>query len=129
MLRRLRSLLWSTEGKDHSSFVGVSNGGLSGMGAYAASKAGLVGLVKSLASDHAAAGVRINALLPGGTVTPAGGEGNPDALAFLASLHPMKRMAAPGEIAEAALFLLSDRASFITGSAMLADGGISVRLT
>jgi NAD(P)-dependent dehydrogenase (short-subunit alcohol dehydrogenase family) len=39
------------------------------MGAYAASKAGLVGLVKSLASDHAAAGVRINALLPGGTVT------------------------------------------------------------
>jgi NAD(P)-dependent dehydrogenase (short-subunit alcohol dehydrogenase family) len=112
-----------------SSFVGVSNGGLTGMGAYAASKAGLVGLVKSLASDHAAAGVRINALLPGGTVTPAGGEGNPDALDFIASLHPMKRMAAPREIAEAALFLLSDRASFITGSAMLADGGISVRLT
>lgn len=112
-----------------SSFVGVSNGGLSGMGAYAASKAGLVGLVKSLASDHAAARIRINALLPGGTVTPAGGEGNPDALAFIASLHPMKRMAAPSEIAEAALFLLSDRASFVTGSAMLADGGISVRLT
>lgn len=112
-----------------SSFVGVSNGGLTGMGAYAASKAGLVGLVKSLASDHAAAGVRINALLPGGTVTPAGGEGNPDALDFIASLHPMKRMAEPREIAEAALFLLSDRASFITGSAMLADGGISVRLT
>lgn len=112
-----------------SSFVGVSNGGLSGMGAYAASKAGLVGLVKSLASDHAAAGIRINALLPGGTVTPAGGEGNTDALAFIASLHPMKRMAAPSEIAEAALFLLSDRASFVTGSAMLADGGISVRLT
>ena len=112
-----------------SSFVGVSNGGLAGMGAYAASKAGLVGLVKSLASDHASDGVRINALLPGGTVTPAGGEGNPEALAFIAGLHPMKRMAAASEIAEAALFLLSNRSSFITGSAMFADGGISVRLT
>jgi NAD(P)-dependent dehydrogenase (short-subunit alcohol dehydrogenase family) len=111
-----------------SSFVGVSNGGLTGMGAYAASKAGLVGLVKSLASDHASAGVRINALLPGGTVTPAGGEGDPTALDFIANLHPMKRMAAASEIAEAALFLLSDQASFITGSAMLVDGGISVRL-
>jgi NAD(P)-dependent dehydrogenase (short-subunit alcohol dehydrogenase family) len=112
-----------------SSFVGVSNGGLPGMAAYAASKAGLVGLVKSLASDHAAAGVRINALLPGGTVTPAGGESNPETLAFIANLHPMKRMAAASEIADAALFLLSDRASFITGSAMFVDGGISVRLT
>jgi NAD(P)-dependent dehydrogenase (short-subunit alcohol dehydrogenase family) len=112
-----------------SSFVGVSNGGLPGMAAYAASKAGLVGLVKSLASDHAAAGVRINALLPGGTVTPAGGESDPETLAFIANLHPMKRMAAASEIADAALFLLSDRASFITGSAMFVDGGISVRLT
>jgi NAD(P)-dependent dehydrogenase (short-subunit alcohol dehydrogenase family) len=112
-----------------SSFVGVSNGGLAGMGAYAASKAGLVGLVKSLASDHAAMGVRINALLPGGTVTPAGGEDDPEVLAFIANLHPMKRMAAASEIAEAALFLLSDHASFMTGSAVLVDGGISVRLT
>ena len=48
-----------------SSFVGFSNGGMPGMGAYAASKAGLVGLAQSLASDHAAAGIRINALLPG----------------------------------------------------------------
>jgi NAD(P)-dependent dehydrogenase (short-subunit alcohol dehydrogenase family) len=112
-----------------SSFVGVSNGGLAGMGAYAASKAGLVGLVKSIASDHAAAGVRANALLPGGTVTPAGGEGNAEALAFIAGLHPMRRMAAASEIAEAALFLLSERSSFMTGSAMLVDGGISVRLT
>lgn len=112
-----------------SSFVGVSNGGLAGMGAYAASKAGLVGLVKSLASDHAAAGVRVNALLPGGTVTPAGGEGDAEALAFIAGLHPMRRMAAASEIAEAALFLLSERSSFMTGAAMLVDGGISVRLT
>lgn len=112
-----------------SSFVGFSNGGMPGMGAYAASKAGLIGLVQSLASDHAADGVRVNALLPGGTITPAGGEGNPDVLAFIASLHPVKRMADAKEIAQAALFLLSDRSSFMTGSPMIVDGGMSVRLT
>jgi NAD(P)-dependent dehydrogenase (short-subunit alcohol dehydrogenase family) len=111
-----------------SSFVGFSNGGMPGMGAYAASKAGLIGLVQSLASDHAAEGIRVNALLPGGTVTPAGGEGNPDALEFLANLHPMKRMASSREIAQGALFLLSERSSFMTGSPMITDGGMSVRL-
>lgn len=112
-----------------SSFVGYSNGGMPGMGAYAASKAGLIGLAQSLASDHAAEGIRVNALLPGGTITPAGGEGNPEVMEFIAGLHPMKRMARAKEIAQAALFLLSDRSSFVTGSPLVADGGISVRLT
>ena len=112
-----------------SSFVGFSNGGMPGMGAYAASKAGLIGLVQSLASDHASEGIRVNALLPGGTITPAGGEGNADVLAFISSLHPMKRMARAEEIAQAAMFLLSERSSFMTGSPMIADGGMSVRLT
>lgn len=112
-----------------SSFVGFSNGGMPGMGAYAASKAGLIGLAQSLASDHAAEGIRVNTLLPGGTITPSGGEGNPAALEFIAALHPMKRMATPKEIAQAALFLLSDRSSFMTGSPMTVDGGMSVRLT
>lgn len=111
-----------------SSFVGYSNAGLSGMGAYAASKAGLIGLTQSLAADHAADGIRVNALLPGGTITPSGGERNPDAMEFVANLHPMKRMASAREIAQAALFLLSDRSSFMTGSPMIADGGMSVRL-
>ncbi|WP_420962575.1 SDR family oxidoreductase [Brucella sp. IR073] len=111
-----------------SSFVGFGNGGLPGMSAYAASKAGLVGFTQSLASDHGPDGVRINALLPGGTITPAAGHGNPEFLEFVANLHPMKRMAEAREIAQAALFLLSDRASFVTGSPMLADGGMSVRL-
>lgn len=111
-----------------SSFVGFSNGGLPGMGAYAASKAGMIGLAQSLASDHAAESIRVNALLPGGTITPAGGEDNPEAIAFISGLHPMKRMANATEIAQAALFLLSDRASFMTGSPMIVDGGMSVRL-
>lgn len=111
-----------------SSFVGFSNGGLPGMAAYAASKAGLNGFVQSLAAEHASEGIRINALLPGGTVTPAGGEGNPEALKFVSDLHPMKRMASALEIAQAALFLLSDRSQFMTGSPMIVDGGMSVRL-
>jgi NAD(P)-dependent dehydrogenase (short-subunit alcohol dehydrogenase family) len=111
-----------------SSFVGFSNAGLPGMGAYAASKAGMIGLVQSLAADHAAEGIRVNALLPGGTVTRLGGEDDPDARAFISALHPMKRMASPQEIAQAALFLLSDRSGFMTGSPMIVDGGMSVRL-
>lgn len=83
-----------------SSFVGFSNSGMPGMGAYAASKAGLIGLAQSLASDHAFEDIRVNALLPGGTITPSGGEGSPAALEFIAGLHPMKRMAAPKEIAQ-----------------------------
>ena len=88
----------------------------------------MIGLVQSLASDHAADGIRVNALLPGGTITPAGGEGNAAVLDFVANLHPMKRMASAREIAQAAVFLLSDRSSFMTGSPMIADGGMSVRL-
>lgn len=111
-----------------SSFVGFSNGGMPGMGAYAASKAGMVGLVKSLASDYASEQIRINALLPGGTQTAMAGD-DPAGHEFIAGLHPMKRMASPIEIAQTALFLLSDRSSFITGSPLIADGGVSVRLT
>ena len=110
-----------------SSFVGYSNGGMPGMGAYAASKAGLIGLAQSLASDHGADGVRVNTLLPGGTLTAMAGD-DPDAHAFISNLHPLKRMAQPDEIAQVACFLLSDRAGFVTGSPVLADGGVSVRL-
>lgn len=111
-----------------SSFVGSSNAGLPGMAAYASAKAGLVGLTKSLGIEHAAANIRVNALLPGGTITEVGGEQTPETLAFIAGLHPMKRMASAREIAQAALFLLSDRSSFMTASPMLVDGGISARL-
>lgn len=110
-----------------SSFVGYTNGGMSGMGAYAASKAGLIGLTQSLASQHAVENIRINSLLPGGTRTPMLGD-DPDAEAFIANLHPMKRIGRPEEIAQAALFLLSDRSTFMTGSPMIVDGAMSVRL-
>lgn len=110
-----------------SSFVGYSNGGMPGMGAYAASKAGLIGLTQSLAIDNAIDRIRVNSLLPGGTKTAMAGD-DPQTHEFIANLHPMKRMAEPEEIANAALFLLSDSSEFITGSAMAVDGGMSARL-
>lgn len=101
---------------------------LPGMGSYAASKAGLIGLVQALAVDYGPQGLRANALLPGGTLTGMAGDAttNPDTAAFISGLHALKRMARPQEIARAALFLLSDHASFVTGTAMLADGGNSI---
>ena len=110
-----------------SSFVGHTNGGLPGMAAYAASKAGLIGLTQALANEHGRDNIRVNALLPGGTRTDMAGD-DPDTHAFIAGLHALDRMATPEEIAQAALFLLSAASSFVTGSAMLADGGVSVRL-
>lgn len=103
-----------------SSFVGNSVG-LPGMGAYAAAKAGLMGLVRGITADYAAAGIRANALLPGGTATAMAGDAAQREWA--AGLHAMQRIAEPEEIAKAALFLASDMASFVTGSALWADGG------
>ncbi len=107
-----------------SSFVGHTIG-LPGMGAYAAAKAGLVGLTQVLAAEHGLENIRANALLPGGTMTPMAGE-DENFHEFVRGLHALKRMAEPSEIAEAALFLISDQSSFVTGSAMIADGGNSI---
>ena len=110
-----------------STFVGYTVG-MPGMAAYAASKAGLIGLMKVLASEYGRQRVRVNALLPGGTDTPMGRDfaNTPEALAFVQNLHALKRMATPHEIARSALYLASDASSFTTGSAMLVDGGISI---
>lgn len=103
-----------------SSFVGTSVG-LPGMSAYGAAKAGLMGLVKGITADYGARGIRANALLPGGTDTGmAGDQAQKD---WAAGLHAMKRIAQPEEIAAAALFLAGPHASFVTGSALYADGG------
>ncbi len=107
-----------------SSFVGHTIG-LPGMAAYAASKAGLIGLSQVLAVEHGADNIRVNALLPGGTKTAMAGD-DPAFHEHVAGLHALKRMARPEEIAQAALFLLSDAGSFVTGSAMLCDGGNSI---
>ena len=102
------------------SFVGNSVG-LPGMAPYAAAKAGLMGLVRGITADYAAQCIRANALLPGGTATEMAG--NAEQREWAAGLHALKRIAEPEEIAQAALFLSSSMASFVTGSALWADGG------
>ena len=105
-----------------SSFVGTSVG-LPGMAAYGASKAGLMGLVKGITADYSAQGIRANALLPGGVDTAmAGDQSQKD---WAANLPALKRIAQPEEIAAAAVFLASPMSSFVTGSALYADGGNS----
>ncbi len=113
-----------------STFVGHTVG-FPGMSAYAASKAGLIGMTQVIAAEFGPKGVRANALLPGGTDTPMGRAvaNTAEMRAFVENLHALKRLASPEEIASAALFLASDAASFVTGTAMLVDGGVSITRT
>lgn len=113
-----------------STFVGHTLG-FPGMAPYAAAKAGLVGLMRVLAVEYAARGVRVNALLPGGVDTPMGeeGAGTAENLAFIKSLHALKRIATPDEIASSALYLASDLSSFVTGTTLFVDGGVTINRT
>lgn len=97
---------------------------------YGASKAAVVGFTQAVALEAAGANVRVNALLPGGVDTPmfrSSMGATPESAAHVAGLHAFGRVARPEELAAAALFLLSDDASFVTGAAMFADGGMSIR--
>lgn len=96
---------------------------------YLAAKAGVIGLVRGLAVDFAPAGVRVNALCPGPTMTPLIERqlvdvDDPDRLLELwASDTILKRLGTPEEIAAGATFLASDESSFVTGSSLMVDGG------
>ncbi|MFT4055064.1 MAG: glucose 1-dehydrogenase [Novosphingobium sp.] len=97
---------------------------------YTSSKHAVVGLTKTAALRCARTGIRVNAVLPGVTMTNmvrAVMEQGPGAKATLEGLTPMGRIAEPHEVAEAALFLASDRASFITGHSLVVDGGASIQ--
>jgi NAD(P)-dependent dehydrogenase (short-subunit alcohol dehydrogenase family) len=113
-----------------STFVGYT-AAFPGVAAYAASKSGLIGLTQSLAAEYGPRGVRVNALLPGATDTGMFREKNntAEAQAGTAALHALKRVAKPQEIARAALYLASEDSAFVTGTAMLVDGGVSITRT
>ena len=97
--------------------------------AYCAAKARVLQFTKAMALDHARDGIRINAVCPGPVDTPLLASGREDreaALIAIAEETPMGRLGRPEEIAAAILFLASDDASFMTGAAMVVDGGISI---
>lgn len=95
---------------------------------YVASKHGVIGLTKAASVDYAADNIRVNAVLPGVTATrmTMGAVGSEQALIeFASALSPTKRPARPEEIADAALWLLSDAASYVTGASLPVDGALS----
>lgn len=102
--------------------------------AYTASKAGLLGLTKAMAVDHAAAGIRVNAVCPGSVDTPMlresadlfadAGHSADELLVQWGKSHPLGRIASPDEVAAVICFLASDQASFMTGAEVKVDGGL-----
>jgi NAD(P)-dependent dehydrogenase (short-subunit alcohol dehydrogenase family) len=110
--------------------------GRAGMGQYDATKAAVLGLTRSMAYDHAAQGIRVNAICPGPTLTPyhirrraaAQGISLKQAEAELRAAgprSPLGRWAEPREIAYGILFLAGDESSYVTGTSLMADGGLS----
>lgn len=96
---------------------------------YVASKFGVIGLTKAAAIDYAAQGLRANVVCPGGTRTPMLAEwveADPSRERFLAAGHPVGRIGEPQEISAAILWLLSDAASFVTGTTLVVDGGLTI---
>lgn len=95
-----------------STFIGHTVG-FPGTAGYAASKSALIGLSQTLAAEFGPQGIRVNALLPGAVDTPMYQSMNhmPEAPSFVTTLHAMKRVSAPEELAKAALWLISDASS------------------
>jgi NAD(P)-dependent dehydrogenase (short-subunit alcohol dehydrogenase family) len=99
-----------------------------GLTPYSASKHAIIGLTKSTALEYAKANIRINALCPGFVDTPMttkAGEASRMLQRKIPLMHPIGRVGTPEEIANAALYLCSDEASFTTGSCMVIDGGLT----
>jgi NAD(P)-dependent dehydrogenase (short-subunit alcohol dehydrogenase family) len=112
----------------------VNTASISGLGAspmmvaYTASKHGVVGLTRVVAYDYAARGIRINAICPGVTRTPmmeAWIGGDPAIEALMDASEPIGRMATADEMADATIWLCSERSSFVTGIALPVDGGLT----
>ncbi|MFZ5957770.1 SDR family NAD(P)-dependent oxidoreductase [Pseudomonas knackmussii] len=108
----------------------ASIAGLNGIpwgGTYAATKHAVVGLTKSSALDHAAQGIRVNAVAPGAIRTDIIAEQLNSNLAELEAMHPMQRVGNPAEVANAICWLLANESSFVTGHVLNVDGGFQAK--
>jgi NAD(P)-dependent dehydrogenase (short-subunit alcohol dehydrogenase family) len=94
-----------------------------GYAAYTAAKHGVVGLTRNAAAEYGAQGLRINAIGPGYMNTPMMAPAPPELVAAFVAKHPLGRLGEPEEIAHVTTFLLSDKASFMTGAFVPVDGG------
>lgn len=108
-----------------SSVTGIT--GLPRRAAYSAAKSALVGLTRNMAMDYAKRQIRVNCICPGFVRTrlTQGLTSDPERCERLTALHPLGRLGEPTDIANAVLFLASDEASWITGHALVVDGGFS----
>jgi NAD(P)-dependent dehydrogenase (short-subunit alcohol dehydrogenase family) len=99
--------------------------GFSGAAAYSASKHGVMGLTRAAALENARSKIRINAVCPGAVETALADRvfGAPSVHKYVVSIHPIGRFGKPAEIAEAVVWMCSDRASFMTGQSLVLDGG------
>jgi NAD(P)-dependent dehydrogenase (short-subunit alcohol dehydrogenase family) len=99
--------------------------GSAGAATYSATKHGVIALTKSAALENATKGIRVNAICPAVIETPMGERlfGAPEMNKFALGLHPMGRFGKPMEVAEAVLWMCSERASFMTGQSLVLDGG------
>jgi NAD(P)-dependent dehydrogenase (short-subunit alcohol dehydrogenase family) len=128
-LLSLKHELRVMQAQGHGSIINISSTfgheGAAGAALYAASKHAVEGLTKSAALEGARSGVRVNAVAPGPTETGMLNRftGTAERKAALAKTVPLGRVGEPGEIARAAVFLASEKASFITGQILTADGG------
>lgn len=104
-----------------SSIVGMH--GNPGQSNYAASKAGLVGLTKSLAKELGSRNIRVNAIAPGFILTEMTSKMDDETLKKWCQDIPLQRGGTPEEVAQSALFIISDKASYITGHVLQVDGG------
>lgn len=98
-----------------------------GVSIYSASKGGVVALTQSAAIEYAASGIRINAISPGVITTPMVDDIPRPLLEDIQSKHPIGRLGKPEEIADAVVWLCSDKASFVTGHNMVIDGGYTAQ--
>jgi 3-oxoacyl-[acyl-carrier protein] reductase len=105
-----------------ASVVGIQGNG--GQANYAASKAGVIGVTKSLAQETASRGVRVNAIAPGFIASDMTDAVPEEAKAKMIEHIPLKRIGQPADVAEAALFLASDGSAYITGQVLAVDGGM-----